>query len=111
MKKNKVLYITEDVNEGWQDFLSYSIDDFATVEVCNTENYKKRMLRTAFDLIFVDMVTIAEPETLIQNIRILFPDRRIIVTTAIPNWIDARNVLVAGAIDCITQTYDKNFVI
>ena len=60
-----------------------------------------------YSLVFIDATAVAEPPGLAEQIRSRWQDLPVIVASAMPQWEQARKVMMAGATNYISKSYDK----
>jgi DNA-binding NtrC family response regulator len=103
MSKKVILLVTEDILSEWVNILSASVEEEYIVKTCvpqEINNYRDPIL------ILVDLASIEDSVRFIKDLHSTAPSIPIVAVTSFPDWREARDVLKAGAIDCLIQVYD-----
>jgi DNA-binding NtrC family response regulator len=92
----------------WRKILQKAVKPRGELDVFDaTQSYLKGY-KKAYDLVIIDATAIDHAEEWVARLRSQLPSSRIIVLTAKPTWEQAREALLAGAMDYNVKSNDKD---
>jgi len=93
------ILITGRNDSGWSKMLYETLLNLGSVQIVFEDDVDSRVSEASFDLIVLDACAVKDSAMLVSQLCSLRPRLRILVTTAAPNWREARDILRAGAVD------------
>lgn len=98
------LLVIGDPQSLWCSALSTALASLGYVRLIGEKEVDSDALQTHYDLIIMDAASVKEVTSLVQRLRILVPEARIIVATLSPTWQRARAALRAGAVSYVRRS-------
>lgn len=100
------LLIDNAQNHYWHTMLREILAPLGSLEVAGEDEAVKLVMSRHFDLIMVD-AAVSSVQLLVARVRAQHPSGGIIVASADPSWLKAREAFQAGASDYIGKTLDR----
>ncbi|MCB8942483.1 MAG: response regulator transcription factor [Ardenticatenaceae bacterium] len=108
----QIIIITNQAVSAWVTAVTEALNPFGQVTVTLEKDAQAVVQQDDFDLILIDASTIdMDAATLIQSLHLLRPTVPIVVNTLSPTWRRAREAFMAGAVDYIRRSLDKEKIV
>jgi DNA-binding response OmpR family regulator len=97
------LIIGEEAEANWPSIARRALSSLGRSTIVNERDVDDLADRQ-YDLIIVDAGTVAEVASLVARLLSLLPGAPVVVATASPTWIRARDVFKSGAADYVRKS-------
>ncbi len=101
------LLVSDHHESDWTKMLRDILAQWGPLEIVSQERLSLPTLQTQYDLIIIDATTVKEIVQLVAWLRSRIVDARVVVTTVVPAWQEARDVFRAGALDYFPRTVNR----
>ena len=110
MAMANMLLVNGSADHPWIELLRRVVFNLGkSLTVIDQQRWKEVPLQD-YELIVLDASAVANPTSMIHEIRSWDPRARILVVTPAPHWKQARETLLAGAIDYVRKIEDKAMI-
>lgn len=103
----RFLLINGSHEDHWHRVLEEALAGLGALQIETEENAFKIDQFGSYALLIIDATVVENVPALVANIRDKRSNARIVVATASPTWMRAREVFQAGAIDYIRKSIDR----
>ena len=103
----KFLLVDEARDQHWHAVLREALVPLGTLQIENESDSLKLIMTGVYDLVIVDAAAVKNVPLFVARARAQRPDIGILVVTADPSWLGAREALQAGATDYIGKFLDR----
>src|SRR5262245_34936021 len=94
-----ILLITDNPGQPWNRLLDETISSIGLLVEAGEQTAMRLLIQQTYDLVLIDGSVGSKLALLVARVRALRPESTIVVATADPEWMSAREVLQAGAVD------------
>lgn len=101
-----ILLISNPTDSILQDKLKVALNQLGPLQIEPEENAIRAAIQGAHQIIIVETCGVEDFSLLVARMRAHRPEARIIVTTASPEWEDAREAFRSGATDYVNISLD-----
>ena len=105
---NSFLLVNGQQPDQWYHVLEEALRPFGWLESAGEETAVDRVIEKAFDVIVVDATGVRKFKLLVERLAAQRPQTRIVVVTASPQWESARAAFLAGAVDYVFKSSDRD---
>jgi CheY-like chemotaxis protein len=96
--------------DDWSKLLEQAIKPHGTLDLMSEADAVDRIINTDYEATILDCSSVKETKLLIYRLLAQRPESKIIAVTATPTWELIRDLLQAGAVDCIQRTNDQSIL-
>lgn len=105
--QTRFLLINGGYDRYWQEVLGQALAPLGSLQVSRENDALALVQLGSYDLLIIDATAVESVPLLLERIRCQWPEARIIIATASPTWVQAREAFQAGAIDYIRKSLDR----
>ena len=102
------LVVSNGQQDHWHTVVAEVLSSIGRLDSVQQEMGVKRVKEMSYDLVIIDATTVQNTDLLIRRILAQQPQTRVVVVTASPTWQLARASFLAGAIDYILKSPNKD---
>ncbi len=93
--------------DPWHGVIEEALSKLGSLRVCKTNDVTELLREQIFDVVIIDATTVKDIPLFVARLRLLSRDAKIVVTTALPTWEQAREIFYVGAADYIPKSLNK----
>jgi len=91
----------------WNQVLQRALASLGELQIASEEQAVNMIFQNHYDVVIIDAGPVRDAVSLVSRARASRKGLRIVVVTASPTWLRAREVLLAGATDYIRKSLDE----
>ncbi|MBL8189347.1 MAG: response regulator [Acidobacteria bacterium] len=103
----RFLLINGSQSKYWHRTLKSALSALGEIDAVEEKDTLVTLSGCEYSLVFVDATAVAEPPDLVEQIRSRWQDLPVVVASAMPQWEQARKVMMAGATNYISKSYNE----
>lgn len=107
----RFLLIADSPDDPWRQVIEEASASLGTLHIASELDALSLTWQGDYDIIIIDAGKVADVFLLVSRIRAQKPGARIVVATASPTWMRAREAFRAGATDYIRKSMNKEVVL
>ena len=101
--KSNILFIGRKEKSVWQDFLEV-LAVFGSLKIISDRQVETEIGDTEYNLIVIDAAAVEDLPEMVSELKLIKSTLEILIITSAPSWVEARNVLRAGASDYLNRS-------
>jgi len=110
-KTNKALLLGGPEDRTWEEYLRKAVEDLDRELTLATETPFNEVPWSDYDLVILDDGIAGDFAQMISQIHARNPEARIILFSSSPSWEQAREVMLAGAVDYAPKELRHNYIL
>ena len=104
---NHSFLLVGEAKSRWATILGQALSSLGPLRVVPEQQATLAIVQSHFDVIIVGAGSVFDPALLASRLRAQKPEARVVVATASPTWKQAREAMLAGAVDYTQKSLDE----
>jgi len=103
-----ILLVGDSPSNQWRQLVAQIVAAKGILDTCSEHSIEALLEQTDYDMVIVDATIVAPIPPLIRRIHAQQPNVRVVVVTAAPTWLQAREAFRAGAFDYAVKSLNRD---